>query len=494
MFKKVLIANRGEIAARVIRTCREMGIRTVAVYSDADRRARYVSSADEAHPLGSPEVRESYLNAAKIIAIARRAGADALHPGYGFLSENADFARACLAAQIKFIGPSPDAIDRVGNKLQARRLARKIGVPVVPGTDKPLTGRPSSALIRKIGFPLLIKAAAGGGGRGMRVVRGPGDFDRSYREAGQEAKNAFGDGTLFLERYIDNPKHIEVQIIGDSKGNVLHLFERECSVQRRHQKLIEEAPSPALTPKQRARITAAAVKLARAARYQNAGTCEFLLDSKGRFYFLEVNSRLQVEHPVTEMITGLDLVRLQLEVADGRPLPMRQKDVRPRGHAVECRILAEDAMDGFAPSLGEIPSYRLPGGPFVRIDSDLTPGMHVTVYYDSLIAKLIGWGQTRDQAIDRVTRALSEFKIAGVKTTIPFHRAMLSDAVFRKGGATTRYVETEFRMPSEDRESRLAAILAGCLEYFKRERTEPRTYSPRPISAWKAAARRGFSR
>ena len=494
MIRKVLIANRGEIASRIIRTCREMGMRTVAVYSDADRWARYVSAADEAHPLGSPEVRESYLNVEKILAIARRAGADAIHPGYGFLSENAAFARACIAARIKFIGPPPEAIDRVGNKLQARRLARKIGVPIVPGTDEPLTGPPSSAVIKKIGFPLLIKAAAGGGGRGMRVVRSPGDFDRAFREAGQEAKNAFGDGTLFLERYVENPKHIEVQIIGDSKGNVLHLFERECSVQRRHQKLIEEAPSPALNRTQRARITAAAVKLARAAHYQNAGTCEFLLDPKGRFYFLEVNSRLQVEHPVTEMITGLDLVRLQLEVADGRPLPMRQKDVQARGHAIECRILAEDAMDGFAPSLGNIPSYRLPGGPFVRIDSDLTPGMTVTVYYDSLIAKLIGWGQTRDQAIDRVTRALGEFKIAGVKTTIPFHRAMLADPVFRRGRATTRYVETEFRMPSEDRESRLAAILAGCLEYFKRERNEPRTYSPRPISAWKAAARRGFSR
>jgi acetyl-CoA carboxylase biotin carboxylase subunit len=491
VFEKILVANRGEIASRVIRTCREMGIRTASVYSDADRWARFVSAADEAHPLGAPAVRESYLNAGKILDIARRIGADALHPGYGFLSENADFARACRKAGIVFIGPSPESIERVGNKLAARRLAKRARVPVVPGTDEPLDGPPASSLVRRIGFPLLIKAAAGGGGRGMRVVRAPSDFDRAFREARHEAANAFGDGTLFLERYLENPKHVEVQIFGDSRGNVLHLFERECSVQRRHQKLIEESPSPSLSPAQRRRLLAAAVKIGRAAGYRNAGTCEFLVDAKGRFFFLEVNSRLQVEHPVTEAVTGLDLVRLQILVAAGRPLPFRQKDVVARGHAIECRILAEDPHGGFAPSIGEIPSYRLPGGPFVRIDSDLTPGMQVTLHYDSLIAKLIGWGPTRQEAIDRVLRALQEFKIAGIETTIPFHRAMLQDPAFRRGRVHTRYVETEFSMPVEERDARLAALLAAGLEYLKRERTAPRTYSPRPLPAWKRALRRG---
>jgi len=378
--------------------------------------------------------------------------------------------------------------------MHARKLAIKLRIPVVPGSDGAIKGAPSPALVKKIGFPMLLKAAAGGGGRGMRVVRSPGDLARAAREASSEALNAFGDGTLFIERYIERPKHVEVQVIGDRKGSAIHLFERECSVQRRHQKLIEEAPCPTLKPAVREKLTAAAVKLVRAARYDNAGTVEFLLDGKGNFYFLEVNSRLQVEHPVTEFITGLDLVRLQLIAAAGKKLPIRQRDIQIRGHAIECRILAEDPHGGFSPSLGEISAYRLPAGPFVRIDNDLFHGMPITIHYDSLIAKLIAWGATRDEAIDRTMRGLGEMKIIGVKTTIPFHKGMLRDRTFRTGKVHTKYVETQFKLREERGEAEMAAMLAASLEFLRRERVTPRTWSPRPLSSWKSAVRQEFKR
>jgi acetyl-CoA carboxylase, biotin carboxylase subunit len=464
MFRKVLVANRGEIALRVLRACRERGIPTVAVFSEADRWGNYVSQATEAYLLGPAPARESYLRIDKIIEIAKQAGADAIHPGYGFLAENADFSQACADAGITFIGPPAESIRRIGNKIHARRLAEEHGIPVVPGHSHPVNEADALAFAKKHGFPILLKAASGGGGKGQRVVREEKDLARALREASSEAQSSFGDPTLFVERYVERPRHVEIQILADAHGEVVHFGERECSIQRRHQKLVEESPSVIMDPDLRERMGETAKKIAKIVGYRNAGTCEFLVDAKKNFYFLEVNTRLQVEHPVTEMVTGVDLVRKQLEIAAGRPIGLRQEDVRWNGHAIEVRICAEDPFHHFAPSIGDIAGVRLPAGPFVRVDSDLTSRTRVTVYYDSLIAKLIVWGPTRDEAIDRMLRALREFKVVGVQTTIPFHMSLFQDERFRSGAFHTKFIDEEFRLSNGFAEHEVeAAILAAAL-------------------------------
>ncbi len=490
MFRKVLVANRGEIALRVIRACKELGLRSVAVYSEADRWSNYVSQADESFLLGPAPARESYLRIDRLLEIARKSGAQAVHPGYGFLSENADFSEACAKANLKFIGPRPESMRAVGNKIAARKVAQKLGVPVVPGVSGAIDEAQARAFAKKHGYPLLLKAAAGGGGKGLRVVRGARDLGRASREASSEAAHAFGDGTVFLEKYVARPRHVEVQVFGDARGNVIHLGERECSIQRRHQKLVEESPSVAVDAALRERLGETARKIAASVGYENAGTCEFLLDAKGRFYFLEVNARLQVEHPVTEMVTGLDLVKMQLAVAAGERLPLKQDEVRWNGHAIEARICAEDPFSNFAPAVGEVAGVRFPAGPFVRVDSDLAPRTQVTVYYDSLIAKLVAWAPDREGAMDRILRALREFKVVGVQTTVPFHLQLFRNRSFRAGRIHTKFVDEEFDfedVKAEHHEE--AAVLAAALEFLRREQRAPRHAGPRPLSPWKSALR-----
>ncbi|MFI5273150.1 MAG: acetyl/propionyl/methylcrotonyl-CoA carboxylase subunit alpha [Ktedonobacterales bacterium] len=440
-FAKVLIANRGEIAVRIIRALRDLGLGSVAVYSDADRDATHVRMADEAVYLGASAPGESYLNIAKLLAAAERTEAGAIHPGYGFLSENADFADACAAAGVIFVGPPGSVMRELGEKTAAKGIALAAGVPIVPGYNAGLRDAAHGARIAaEIGYPVLLKAAAGGGGKGIRFVFREEELEASLRLAKSEARSSFGDDTVYLEKAVTPARHIEVQIFGDTHGNVIHLGERECSIQRRHQKLIEETPSPALSDEQRARITGAAVALAKAAGYINAGTVEFLLGAGGQFYFLEVNTRLQVEHPVTELRTGLDLVREQLRVAAGLPLSVTQGDIVFRGHAIEARITAEDPLNRFLPASGAIAALNTPGGPGVRLDSGIYAGMSVPLFYDSLLAKLIAWGQDRDEAITRLRRALDEFAIAGVRTTIPFHQWLTRDARFLAGDFSTDFV------------------------------------------------------
>src|SRR5262245_25426300 len=419
--RRVLVANRGEIAVRVMRTCRERGIETVAVYSDVDRRAPHVQLADHAIAIGPAPAAQSYLVIEKILAACRESGADAVHPGYGFLSENEDFAEACTAAGITFIGPSPEAMRKMGSKTEARKTVSAAGTPVVPGDNGPTgDGFPSAeeavVAARRIGFPVLIKAAAGGGGKGMRLVAREREFTAAFDGARREAASAFGDGTVYLEKAIERPRHIEIQVFGDHHGNVVHLGERDCSVQRRHQKVIEESPSPVVSRELRARMGAAAIAAARAVDYVGAGTCEFLLGADGHFYFLEMNTRLQVEHPVTEMVYGLDLVAWQLDVAEGRPLPRAQDelDARRRGHAVECRVYAEDPVK-FLPSPGRITHLRVPDGPFVRNDAGCYEGAEIPVHYDPMISKLVVWGEDRPQAIGRMRRALDEYVVRGIE-------------------------------------------------------------------------------
>jgi acetyl-CoA carboxylase biotin carboxylase subunit len=444
--KKILIANRGEIAVRVMRACRELGIATVAIYSDADRAALHVRTADEAYPVGPPPARESYLDMQKVLDVAKKSGADAIHPGYGFLSEKADFARACAEAGVIFIGPPADAIDAMGDKTRARQKMMAAGVPVVPGDNGP-TGRgfPSaeSALesAKKIGLPVMLKASAGGGGKGMRLVDDEKKFVAAYQGAQREAKSAFGDDAVYLEKAVIRPRHVEIQVFADAHGNTVHLFERDCSIQRRHQKVIEEAPSPAVTPELRAKMGAVAVKAAAAVSYVGAGTCEFLLSEDGNFYFLEMNTRLQVEHPVTEMITQRDLVRLQIAVANGEKLPFTQEDLKVHGAAIECRIYAEDPIK-FLPSPGKIVQYRQPHGPYVRDDSGIYEGSEISVFYDPMISKLITWGATRAEAIERMERALMEYRVGGIKTNLAFHRRVLREPDFRAGKYSTAYIES----------------------------------------------------
>lgn len=441
MFEKVLIANRGEIALRVIRACREMGIRTVAVYSQADSESLHVKLADEAFCIGPAPATRSYLHIPAIISTAVVTGADAIHPGYGFLAENANFAEICADHRIKFIGPSVDAINKMGDKSSARDTMRKAGVPVVPGTEGLVDDeREAFSVAEEIGFPVIIKATAGGGGKGMRVARDASELSRALSAAQSEAQNAFGDGGVYIEKYLKPIRHIEIQVMADAHGNVVHLGERDCSVQRRHQKLIEEAPSPAITPELRQKMGEAAIKAAKNIDYEGAGTVEFIF-ADNRFYFMEMNTRIQVEHPVTEMITGFDLIKEQIRVAAGEKLSIKQEDIKFRGHAIECRINAEDPERNFMPSPGRIDAYIAPGGPGVRVDSHCYPGYGIPPNYDSLLSKLIVWGNTRAEAIQRMQRALDEYAITGIHTTIPFHQKVLSHPYFQKGDVSTDFIE-----------------------------------------------------
>jgi len=443
-FSKVLVANRGEIAIRIFRTLRDLGIAAVAVYSDADRGAPHVTYADEAYLLGGGRPAESYLDAALIVEAARRAGAEAIHPGYGFLAENANFARLAEAAGFAWIGPSPDAIEAMGSKIAARERMRAAGVPIVPGTTEPLeSARQLVRLGGELGWPLAIKASAGGGGKGLKVVRGPEDAERAFESARREGEAYFSDGTVYTERYLEDPRHVEVQILADSHGNVIHLGERDCTIQRRHQKLIEETPSPAVDDALRARIGEIAVTAARAVGYRSAGTIEGLLTRDGEWFFLEMNTRIQVEHTVTELVTGLDLVREQVLIAAGEPLTHRQEDIRLRGHAIECRINAEDVANGFRPAPGRITAYGEPAGPGVRVDSGVVAGTEISPLYDPLIAKLVVHGEGREHARRRMLRALDEFVIDGPATLLGFHKALLEHPCFVEGGACHRIVESE---------------------------------------------------
>ncbi len=467
MFRKVLVANRGEIALRVIRACQELGVKTVAVYSEADVRAPHVREADEAVLLGPPPSTESYLRGDKIIETAKLTGADAIHPGYGFLSEREWFARAVRDAGLVWIGPPAEAIAAMGSKTAARTLAVAKGVTIVPGTTEAFeNAKEAEKLAKKFGYPVLLKAAAGGGGKGMRVVTSPKDLASSLEAARREAKSAFGDDAVYLEKFVERPRHVEIQILADSHGTVLSLGERECSVQRRHQKMIEEAPSVAVSPELRKKMGETAVRAARAAGYVNAGTCEFLLAENGEFYFLEMNTRLQVEHPVTELVTGIDLVQWQLRIASGEKLPFRQEDIVPRGWAMECRITSEDASNNFLPSTGRIEHLHLPSGPGVRWDGGIESGSEVGLYYDPMLGKLIVWGADREQAVTRMRRALVDLIILGVETSRDFHIRMMDDAEFRRGDIEIQWLERRLASILERRppaETAQVAAIAGAL-------------------------------
>src|SRR5437870_6455810 len=442
MFKKILIANRGEIAVRVIRACHELGIKAVAIYSDVDRASLHVLKADEAHHIGAAAASESYLNIEKVIDVAKRSGVQAIHPGYGFLSENAKFAHACAEAGVKFIGPNAAAMELMGSKTRARQQMEKAGVPCVPGTSRGLESfGQAERVAEEIGYPLMLKAAAGGGGKGMRLVRSREELKPALESAKSEALRAFGDSEVYVEKLIANPRHIEVQVLADEHGNVVHLGERECSIQRRHQKVLEEAPSPVVDEKMRQRMGEVAVHVSKAAGYTNAGTVEFLVDQARRFYFLEMNTRLQVEHPVTEMVTGLDLVKHQILIAAGEKLTLQQDDIVMRGAAIECRVYAEDPWNNFFPSPGKITMLRTPSGPGIRDDGGVYAGWTVPIDYDPLLSKLVAWGATRDEAIRRMQRALREYHIEGIQTNISFFLAILNDPDFRKGSFDTGFID-----------------------------------------------------
>lgn len=458
MFQRILVANRGEIALRVIRACRDLGIEVVAVYSTADRGAPYLQLADRAICIGPPVASESYLKIANLISAAEIADVDAIHPGYGFLSENPHFAEVCRECKIEFIGPPQDAMRALGNKNEARKLAQKAGVPVVPGSEGLINSETEALRIaNEIGFPVLIKAAAGGGGRGMRVAHNNVSVQSGFNAARQEAEKAFKDGSVYLEKYIEQPRHVEVQILADRHGNAVHLWERDCSLQRRHQKLVEESPAPNLPDEVRNKICDAAVKLVRTAGYYNAGTCEFLVDKHHNFYFIEVNARIQVEHPVTELVTGIDLVREQIRVAAGEKLPFKQSDIVHRGVAIECRINAEDPNADFRPSPGTVTRWQVPGGPGVRLDTHVVQGYTVPPNYDSLMAKLLVHQPTRAEALACMRRALAEFAVEGVKTTIPLHREIFRLSTFIKGHVDTTFIEREMKPGKPKTESAAAS-------------------------------------
>ena len=493
MFKKVLIANRGEISIRVTRACRELGIKTVAIFSDADRASLHVFLADEAYNVGPAPSKESYLNIPKIIEIAKATGVDAIHPGYGFLSENTHFARACKAAGITFIGPTPENIEAMGDKLSAKALMKKAKVPTVPGSDGPVeTSAEALDVVKKIGLPVIIKASAGGGGKGMRVVRKVEEVESAFRACQSEGQNYFADKTVYIEKFVTDPKHIEIQVFGDTHGNVVHLFERECSVQRRHQKLIEEAPSPSLNPEIRAKMGDAAVRAAQQIHYVGAGTIEFIFDNSTKeFFFMEMNTRLQVEHPVTELTTGVDLVKEQINVALGKPLSFAQKDLVQKGHAVEVRVCAEDP-ETYQPSPGLIRACRHPQGPFVRVDSYAYPGYEVPIYYDPMIAKVITWGETRIEAIERMQRALTEFILSGIKSNIVLHKSILKHKTFQDGSYTTQFLDKNFEMIEpelfKEVDDHVFLIAAAIEAYTERKTKDVRSLSI--ASNWRRTGRK----
>lgn len=491
MINKILIANRGEIAIRIMRACKELGIQTVAVYSDADRNALHVQHADEAIHIGAASPKESYLNADVLIRAALDSKADAIHPGYGFLSENASFAAAVESAGLIFIGPSADSIRAMGDKAESKMRMKDAGVPTVPGREDIGDGKEFERAANEIGYPVLVKASAGGGGKGMRIVWDAKDLPDEVEAAKREALHAFGDDRLLIEKYVANAHHVEVQVFGDKHGNIVHLFERECSVQRRHQKIIEETPSPLLTPELRAEMGKAAVAAAKAVNYYNAGTIEFIVDpDASTFYFLEMNTRLQVEHPVTELVTGLDLVHLQIHVANGEPLPFQQSHLTQRGHAIECRIYAEDPANGFLPSTGKLLQFIEPRGPGIRVDSGFATGSEVTHFYDPLLAKLIVHAEDHPSAIQRMRAALKEFVVHGVVTNIDFLQSVLSHPDFENGQVTTRWVETSFNwVPASEPsfESLISASLAD-LTFSNRKSEISNSNEPDPYSPWKVAS------
>ena len=506
MFKKILIANRGEIAVRVIRACHEMGIAAVAVYSDVDRASLHVRKADEAYPIGAPAASESYLNIQKILDVAERSGADAIHPGYGFLSENAKFARACADAGVKFIGPTAAAMEAMGSKTRARQAMERAGVPFVPGTSRGLESfEQAEHVAARIGYPVMLKAAAGGGGKGMRLVHAPGELKSALESARSEAERSFGDSEVYIEKAILNPRHIEMQVLADEHGHTVYLGERECSLQRRHQKVVEEAPSPVVDSEMRRRMGEVAVRVAQAAGYTNAGTVEFLVDQQKNFYFLEMNTRLQVEHPVTELITGLDLVHLQIHIANGEALPFSQEQVQIRGHAIECRIYAEDPDNNYFPSPGKITLLLLPSGPGIRRDSGMYEGWTVPMDYDPLLAKLIGYGTDRDQAIGRLQRALNEYFVGGIKTNISLFRRILSNRDFREAKIDTGFLDRLLKLRDEQGDSprdpqaiEVAVIAAGMFAVLgqaaagagERAAIDGTFGKTNSVSNWKIAAHR----
>jgi len=499
MFRKILIANRGEIAVRIARACRELGILSTAVFSEVDRKSLHVRLADEAYPVGPAPSRESYLRVDKLMDVARRAGCDAVHPGYGFLAENAALPRACADVGLTFIGPSPDAMEALGSKTAGRQLARRADVPTVPGTNDPIeTAEDASGLARGMGYPVLLKAVAGGGGKGMRLVNAESELLSSFRDASSEAMNAFGDPRLYLEKYLVRPRHVEIQILADAHGRVVSLGERECSVQRRHQKVIEEAPSPIVTSELRRKMGEAAVRLARAGGYVNAGTVEFLVDAQLNFYFLEVNTRLQVEHPVTEQVTGLDLVKLQIAIAAGHRLPFAWEAITPRGHAMEVRLYAEDPDNNFFPSPGKILALHAPSGPGIRVDEGVYEGWTVPNDYDPLLSKLIAWGNSREEAIARLRRALDEYAITGIKTNVGLFRRILSEPDFLRAEIHTKWLDEILGAPANavaldaaDGASDAAAIAAAIWEATKSTAASSANDTERePSSRWKLEGRR----
>jgi acetyl-CoA carboxylase biotin carboxylase subunit len=501
MFHKILIANRGEIAVRLIRACRDLGISPVAVYSEADRQALHVRLADEAYFIGESPASQSYLNGEKIIEAAVKSGAEAIHPGYGFLSERAWFARDAGQAGVKFIGPSPESIELMGDKTNARVAAVKAGAPIVPGSTEPMADEAAARKVAaEIGYPVMLKASAGGGGKGMRLIRSEGELGAAFSLAAAEAQSAFGDPSVYIEKFIERPRHIEIQILADEYGNVIHLGERECSIQRRHQKVIEECPASFNDPDLRSRMGAAAVKIARVADYYSAGTIEFLVDAQRNFYFLEMNTRLQVEHPVTEMVTGVDIAREQIRIAAGEKLAIKQKDVRWKGSAIECRVYAEDPDQNFMPSPGKITRLRAPSGPGVRDDSGVYEGWDVPIFYDPMISKLVAWGATRDEAIARMKRALGEYHVGGIRTTIPFFLSVLDDGEFALGEIDTGYIDRFLARSSKGRktsaaaqnggdDSRVAAAIVAAINFTKPSKAKPAAATAERASKWKLAGR-----
>lgn len=488
---KVLVANRGEIAMRVLRTCREMEIKTVAVFSEPDRQSNHVLFADEAYLLGPADSSQSYLNIEKIIAVAKEAQVDGIHPGYGFLSENAAFSKACEEAGITFIGPSPESIEVMGNKLAAKKAVSKFDIPMVPGVDHPVEDfNEAKKIASELDFPILIKAAAGGGGKGMRVVESQENLEEQLDRAISEATSAFGDGSVFIERYITKPRHIEFQVFGDQHGNYVHMFERECSIQRRHQKVIEEAPSAVLTPELREEMGQAAINVAKSCDYYGAGTVEFMLDENLRFYFLEMNTRLQVEHPVTEQITGLDLVKLQIHIAEGEKLPFRQEDLSIQGHSFELRVYAEDPKNHFLPDSGALETYELPDGNGIRVDDGFSQGQEISIHYDPLISKLVASGEDRDEAIGKMLRAIEEYQVQGVQTTLPFGTYVFQHKAFIDGDFDTKFVEKyyypdlEKQLEIEEEAREALGVLGAWIHKSKSENSSTYKSKNRP-SPWK---------